>query len=65
MVRDDWDRCTTAMFEAYILAVAIFFPYHLLLPQHTHTHTHTPLVCTKAGMSRRALYTRSDAKGNS
>ena len=63
MVRDDWDRCTTAVFEASILAVARFFPYHLLLPHHTHTHT--PLVCTKAGMSRTALHTRSDAKGNS
>lgn len=48
MVRDDWDRCTTAVFEASILAVARFFPYHLLLPQHTHTHTH-PLCAQRLG----------------
>ena len=47
MVRDGWNRYTTAMFEASILAVARFFPYHLLLPQHTHTHTHTLTLCVQ------------------
>ena len=51
MVRDGWDRYTTTMFEASILAVARFFPYHLLLPQHTHTHTHTHTLSLSLSLS--------------